>query len=484
MKNLFTIAYLVLFCNQILFSQEKITNVDTNYLKPLLSDSILKNLIFRNGDKIAICKTEEEWNANNEKNIPSLYINKNEYYYNYRAIKDERNIFPLGYKLPYFHEINITKNRLNYGYIDENGIIKADKENNYFWIANQFDNIEYSNTIHINKTSNVFTKELSPDLKVNGHVVLCIEDLSESIMSKTYDYSLLMPTDYQIFKKQIWDQFPFKNEYENGSEINITALINFNKNGENTSKINSFSTKNFQFENDIVQINTLQLFFKNRLTKPIYYGENVISNSDLNIKIIFQKKSGEYWSNYYLGNYEATVIKYNKLSSSLISDLYTAKDYGLSPVFEYKIKTLKINNQIVDSLTKYVLTSIKTKNTRNNFYSFIPGLGVLHAEPSRKKIPGIKMIHISIPIGIISLASYFYYSSQYNQYLKSSNFSTDTYRSANNAHKVFLTTATAYALLSLIDFSTTINIGRKNKKLAKRINEEINKNYNGGLLLN
>ena len=131
-----------------------------------------------------------------------------------------------------------------------------------------------------------------------------------------------------------------------------------------------------------------------------------------------------------------------------------------------------------------MITSFNSRYIQNTFYAFLPGLGVLHAEPSRKKIPGIKMIHISIPIGIISLASYFYYSSQYNQYLKSSNFSTDTYRSANNAHKVFLTTATAYALLGLIDFSTTINIGRKNKKLAKRINEEINKNYNGGLLLN
>ena len=101
----------LIFFSLYINSQELNTNVDTNYLKSNLNDSILTSRVFRNGDKIAICKTLNEWNVNNEKNIPSLFINKNEYYYNYRALKDERNIFPIGYKLPFFHEFNLSKNK-------------------------------------------------------------------------------------------------------------------------------------------------------------------------------------------------------------------------------------------------------------------------------------------------------------------------------------------------------------------------------------
>ena len=491
MKNLFTIAYLVLFCNQILFSQEKITNVDTNYLKPLLSDSILKNLSFRNGDKIAICKTTKEWNANNEKNIPSLFINKNEYYYNYRAIKDERNIFPLGYKLPYFHEINITKNRLNYGHIDENGIIKADKENNYFWIANQFDNIEYSNTIHINKTSNVFTKELSPDLKVNGYIVLCIEDLSESIKTKTYDYSLLMPKEVRKLNKQLLSILPFPNHIKNNfAEINISANIDFDRNGVKKHELISFVTSQFKYTNQKEIELKIQEVLKNQILAPQYQNQYISSNYYFNQNVNFTKKEKLFSSNdrhSILGfnsenSFKRIANEFNTNSKEFIIDtlpLYR-KNIHLKLVIEKQETILE-----KDIMSRIVLTKVKTYGSP--LWSFFPGLGTLTVVDGNgaSDISGysVGLFYTSMPIGLIAICSFIYSSINYRKHLSSTDFSSSRYQKANNGHKLFLTTASIYTLLGIIDFSISTSIKIKSKKTARKINTVIQDKYKGGFEL-
>ena len=483
----FYISFSILFIANTVFSQGK-TNVDTSYFKPNLAETILTNLKYRNGDNIIISKNQNEWNLNNEKNIPTVFINgtgKNlEYYYNYRAVKDERNIFPFGYRQPTFNEIDSslflieTKNftystfklKFTYGSIDENGIIPSESDNVYFWVNNKFkDNIEYWNTLRLKKNDMFFVKELSPDLKVNGHVVRAIEDLSELIKIKTYDYKLLMPNETKKVISKINELFQFTN-------FDFKVNIDFNNEGKNVSKISDYNTNNLNTQ--LILLNT----FLNKIEKPLYHGQNVIAKSTLKIK--FENKKNDIRSANYKYTFDSDVKKLNKLNLNLTKLLNDAQLKLFSPKVEAYSQKLIVNDSLYNSYDKKYLKGIKSRGILFSTYSIIPGLGVLNVDPIRKLNVGTKMIHFSIPLGILSLGSIIYSSILYNDYRTSSDFSTSKFKQANTFHKVFLTTATAYTILGLIDFTMTFSIGMKNNKLTRAINNEINNNYNGGLLLN
>lgn len=507
MKNLFTLAYLFLFCNQILFSQEIITNVDTFHLSPSWLNEDLKVKVFANGDSIKFIKSDliNENNPFNSSTASAYTIKKingeDVYFYNYNAVQDPRKLAPNGLVIPTANDYIVLRQKgtkfisdkkyisnkeyfvfSNVGYYQEQYGEFSDNSQFYWIKSDKIGDDTEAPKIHL--IDDKFTLQIYSQQQDYGLPVRCVEDLTVTIKTKTYDYSLLMPLAYQNLTKVIWNMFPYKNDYKNKSQINTSLTLNFNSTGENLSKLNSFSLENIQKLNSIGIENTINQILKNKLFAPKYKGENVMSSKEMNINIIFLNKSGNEISEYYKDKYESKVSAFNKLSSSLINDLYSIKDNNISPIVEFNTKIMNINNQRVDSITKYVITSFNSRYVQNTIYSFVPGLGVLHAEPGRKKIPGIKMIHISIPLGLISLGSYLIYRNAYSKYIKSNDFPINNYSTTNYIHKVFLTTATAYSILGLIDFSITIKIGLSNKKIANRLNNEIQKNFNGVLFLN
>lgn len=482
MSNYFYIL-ISFFIIDISFSQE-ITNVDTDYLKPGISDSMLKNLIFRNGDKINVCKNEEEWNLANEKNKPSVYIYQNEFYYNYNAIKDQRNIFPIGTRLPYAKELDIkyfvnkSGNLIDtYGSIDPNGIVKAEKENVYFWVADKYNgDLEFWNTIRFKKVDTYFgfEKEFSPDLKVSGFVVRPVEDLLESIKTKSYNYKLLMPIETKKTISKVNELF---NSTKSRNSSSFILQFEFTKEGENLSKIIDFKTNKLILNNQFNFLNS----YLTKIEKPIYLGQNVMAKSTMKVKIEnkqihVNKRKFEY-------SFEEDVKKLNKLNPNLSELLREAQSKLFVPKVEAFNYNLIIDDSIKNNTEKNYLIGIKSRGILYSAYSIIPGLGILNVDPTRKKTVGMKMIHLSIPIGIVSIGSMMYSSILYKDYRSSSDFSTSKFKQANTYHKVFLTTATAYALLGLIDFTMTFRVGVKNNKFTRRIKNEIKNNYNGGLLL-
>jgi hypothetical protein len=482
----------LIFFSLYINSQELNTNVDTNYLKSNLNDSILTSRVFRNGDKIAICKTLNEWNVNNEKNIPSLFINKNEYYYNYRALKDERNIFPIGYKLPFFHEFNLSKNKTTFGSIDENGLIKADNENNYFWIADKYsDNIEYSNTIHLTKTSRGYTNELSPDLKVNGHVVFAIEDISESIKTKTYEYGLLMPEEVKNFNKQLLRSLPFPNKHKsNFGYVNLSANIDFDRNGVKKNELISLIPSQINYSNQKEIELKIQELLNNKLVIPQYENQYINSNYYFNHNIVFTKKEKKissnhvyYYDNYSSGNsFKKIANEINRSSREFIIDtlpLYNKNIY-LQLVIEKQEKYI-----LKDTLSRVVLSKVKTYGSP--LWSIFPGLGTLTVVDGNgvSDISGfsVGLFFTSFPIGLVAIGSYIYSSINYRKYLYSTDFSSSRYSKANNGHKLFLTSAAIYTLLGIIDFSISSTIKIKSQKQARKINTIIKNKYNGAFVL-
>lgn len=496
MRNLLnTFIITILFAN-FLIGQEN-TNVDTNYLRPKIGDSILKSKIYRNGDKIIISKDEVEWNANNEKNIPTLFIYKNDYYYNFRAITDERNIFPIGYKLPSFYEINyllnnqnLNKRNISFGSIDENGKVKAEIENSWCWIKDKYyDNIEFANTIHIKKVNYGFENELSVDLKVNGHVVFYLEDLSESIKTKTYDFRLLMPNKFKNFNQKILSIIPFPNNNSSNNSVNILAKIEFDRSGTNKSELLSLDTKSFNFKNEDLIKNNIQNTFKYYLQTPIYKNQFVSSFSDLNYKITYENLSKTYTSSSYsfaqISKIEIIAKEFNKIRGTADFDATNLlnKTISLKVFVEKQTKILSSNNTKIDSVNRFVLTKVKPMGSQ--FLAIVPGMGIgTLTNFSENHSATFKfLLFTSLPVGLISLGSYIYSNANYNKYKASSDFPSSLYNKANRAHKVFLTTASLYTLLSVIDFSISMNIKSKSRKLGRKINNTIDDKFNGAVEL-
>lgn len=479
-----------------MISQELITNVDTNYLKPNLMLNNLSTKVFNNGDSIFYVKNYKEPNLFNDINKPAFTIVNNSgvdyFFYNYRTIIDKRGIIPKGLKIPTINDLNylkisLLKNTLSFkfiGYIDDGGYNKEDGKTQHFWFKNQLSPDERTKIFIVKKDSNTFFLDTNMIYKNWGLPIRCIEDLSESIKTNTYDYKLLMPYDYKILKSKIFSLFPFNSDIKNGDKIEIASNINFTSFGENASIITKFKSSFFDKEKELNHKNNLQNLLNTTLPKPIYRGQNVISTSELKYDIVFYKKKEYDLYSYFKDDYQERVKLFNSISSSLNKDIINAKELGLNPKIEYKSKVIFINNQKVDSISEYVLSSVKSDNFRYNLLCIIPGLGIINAEPNRKRIPGIKLFHISIPLGALSLGSLIYSSVVYNNYRNSKDFPETKYKLANTFHKVFLSTAATYSLLGLIDFSMTFKLSLKNKKLVNRINNEIQNKHNGALLLN
>ena len=491
--KLFYKLLLILFTSNYILGQEN-TNVDTNYLSPSWMSQDLNTKIFSNGDSLKFIDSKKI----DEKN-PFTYYSKPAYtikkingrdcfFYNFNAIQDKRGLAPKGQILPSANDyINLRNKGTHFEIIS----IKSAKNNNiflfdtigyyfdyyekfsdgsqFYWIKNKniVDDAEAAKFFIAD--NNKYTVQIFSQSSSNSLPVRCIEDLSESIKTKTYDYTLLMPIETKKVISRINELFKFTN-------INFNVQIDFNKEGQNTSKIIDYQPNSLN-----TQINLLNTFLS-KIEKPLYQGQNLMAKTTLKIKLETEKI--DVWSEKFEYSFNNDAQKFNTLNSTLTQLLYQAQSKLFSPKVEAYNRKLIINDSIYNSNEKNYLKGIKSRGVLFSAYSIIPGLGILKVDPIRKLKDGVKMMHFPIPLGIVSLSSFIYSSILYNDYRNSSDFSSSKFKQANTYHKVFLTTVTAYTILGLIDFTMTFRIGIKNNKLTRAINNEIKNNYNEGLLLN
>ena len=514
MKNLFTLSYLFIFCNQMFFSQEKITNVDTFYLSPSWMYEDLKVKVFTNGDSIKYIKSDliNENNPFNSSTASAYTIKKingeDVYFYNYNAVQDPRKLAPFGSVVPTASDyISLRKKGAkfitdkkyksnkeyfvfsNVGYFQELYGEFSDNSQ-YYWIKS--DKIgEETEAPKIHLIDDKFTMQIYSQQQDFGLPVRCIEDLTESIKTKKYDYSLLMPKEVRKLNKQLLSILPYPNYIKNNyAEINMSAYIDFDRNGVKKHELNSFVTRQFKYTNQKEIELKIQEIFKNKIIAPQYQNQYISSNYYFNHNVNFTKKEKlfssndvYYNSNYYSGNsFKRIANEFNTNSQEFIIDtlpLYRKNIY-LQLVIEKQEKILE-----KDTMSRIVLTKVKTYGSP--LWSFFPGLGTLTVVDGNgvSDISGysVGLFYTSMPIGLIALGSFIYSSINYRKYLSSTDFSSSRYQKANNGHKLFLTTASIYTLLGIIDFSISTSIKIKSKKTARKINTVIQDKYKGAFEL-
>jgi hypothetical protein len=115
-----------------------------------------------------------------------------------------------------------------------------------------------------------------------------------------------------------------------------------------------------------------------------------------------------------------------------------------------------------------------------SIYSFIPGLGKKQITKNSEKGHVVSFSRkqnlffgTSITLGIIGVTSKFLSNYYYSQY--TNDFANPNYKIANISQKVFLGCLTAFSVMFIYDFSTTLALGIGNKILQRKINKKIRK---------
>lgn len=233
---------------------------------------------FRNGDSIKIARSLNEWKSlsgGGKINEPVVYIRKtntgDEYYYNWYAISDPRNIAPVGYRLPETADFkcNIDLDRSNlgrlftnsttlylapYGSIEWDGVnmnfyfSKSEDNSLYIWTGTSGSDLEYAVVENISKSDTGIEARASQSFKTCGYIVRCIEDkTSEAVV---LDYGIAFPDKLDLIMKNIGEFTKRLLKTSPNEKFRAEIEVSCNEQGSNTSRLvqylGSYSGDNFK----------------------------------------------------------------------------------------------------------------------------------------------------------------------------------------------------------------------------------------------
>ena len=238
------------------------TNIDLESINNLWSTQILNTSNYQNGDSIYCYKGDlKDFISINR---PAYTIHNGIYFYNWRAVNDDRKILPNGYVIPSINQFkklnNFSKNLIlsniytkksslvdpsktfyflpAVGYVDEAGFASVDENSQTYWTDEKYEsNIEFSKGAKFFKNENTYEVnfEIEPVYSDNGLPILYIQDINSTFKSRIFSYDSIMPLQYKNCINSINQilSASFKNEVR----FNIDANIEFGSNGINKSII-------------------------------------------------------------------------------------------------------------------------------------------------------------------------------------------------------------------------------------------------------
>jgi hypothetical protein len=464
---------------------------NTNVVLPCLIDS--KNLkidTFQNGDKLELIyeKNDPEyyfWNKNINK--PSILITKTgDFLYNYRSVSDNRNLCPINKHLA--NSYDISKHYINCNSIINNvnflEFIPSCSEPAYYNIQRETQLLllsdpislvdSYSSELQKMETNQVIKiynfkeSDILPLPTYSGGALRCAYDDYKLFFSNgTHSFEKLLPTEYNFLKSKIYKSVENYHNLSQNDLLNIEVELYIDSLGRNLSSIKSSNPKYSNLEERILNIA--------RELRVYPYFEDVKIKSKSTIQIDLHRFSDEV--SYYV-TLNRTNLNRFQIKNINDYDIQQNLESCINEDFKFKYKTVryivKINGlQENNSSENYLYNVRTTKGPAYSLLSFIPGLGQVNVKSYNT--PGLKMWHISVPIGAIAIASKIYSNFYYSQYLSDLDGSNSrkNYTNANVSQKVFLTSLGLYSIMSLVDFGITFTIGCKNKALQSKVNRKL-----------
>jgi hypothetical protein len=485
------LVFLFFIINGFVYSQK--TNIILP--KPYIQKENLENVSFQNGEQLKIIKqSDNNFNLQWERsfNIPAVLITLNyQYLYNYPAINDKRNICPVGYSVMSYSDFHLLKgsktdnNLKNEFYFIRSEILndssscsegefynyKVETSTERFIGLKDDEKSKFNAVGYIQGVKdNLYYTKLKSNI---GIPVRCIErvDYDSLLKNKSFSYEELLPQEFNNLKYKLLSQVSSYHTLKENEALKIISVLEFDENGKNISKVvffNSNSVFKKKIERNFFKtIKELEIF-------PYYEDFKIKAKSEINVNL-FRGYDSE--SNYIkLDDYEVLNNNYklkNIGSYEMMKNLKVCSEKD----FKFKYKTIRytltINDEKANNPTENYLSKVKATNGPIiSLLSVIPGLGINYVKP---KYGGIKMWHISVPVGAIAIASKIYSNFYYSRFLSDTDNANArmNYRNANISQKVFFTSFYGYCILGAIDFVFTFSIGCKNKALQTKVNRKL-----------
>jgi hypothetical protein len=494
--NLFFLILIALISSIVRSQNSSFTNVDTTYLKPSWQSNNLTTSVFQTGEEIQICRDTITWKSLNFKTNPSIvFITDNkEYYYNYSAITDERQLCPYGYRVPTIEDFLQIKsiqgpqnsyssknNDFNLqlsGMLDnsDGALLLLSKSNSSTFLgtmtAGHIEPTYSFSSAHLFKDGNWKVEEW-PIPKNSGVSIRCISDLNEVIKDSIFEYKKLLPNEYKSLLNDLY--YLVRNE-DDEFIYRFGGTLNYD---ESEGVINQIQLRE-ELTGSLDESEIIPLFndrLRSFKTVPIYKGQKLKAHSKLDL--VFSKDiinlKHEIFEYYTLKN----SIELNSTLKSLTSH---ANEFGFKQFSQIEKYTIKDEGEDVITQSQKTIYKFSSRGPIYSLASVIPGLGLRLMHPNKEskyRNGGIKnaLLISSISLGVVSLASKIYSNYHYKIY-KNDPFAENEkfhYSRSNTAQKIFVSSGIAYCVLGAIDFTWTFTLGCKNKNIQHRLNKHLTK---------
>lgn len=291
-----------------------LTNVDLKCMKPRWMEVELKATSFQHGERLTQVDTPEEWKKIvNTSDEPVVLIKKNqegkdkdEYFYNYYALADPRNIFPENFKLPslsdfqksapffwigrnmfkvdtgpimyftgYSIEYNGSSNPPSY-YFSPTGDMAVQ-----FWTSDSFGNPSERKAARLEFKDGIVSVHETLASKQTGCKVLCIEDIELAYKSRVFDFQCLLPESYDFIKDTITQKIKKGHVIRGNEKLLVTIELLIEKDGKNKSRIVSIPNKKFSKG----LVSDIETIIKTMPVLPYYKGTLLSAKSLLTIEL-------------------------------------------------------------------------------------------------------------------------------------------------------------------------------------------------------
>jgi len=485
------------------------TNIDTNYFQQQWSSSFLNVTKFRNNLELYDATNDSYFFKINKPAYIKKSINgKIYFFYNWRAVGHPDTLAPRGFKIasrvdyknvlkkqhlliePKLYDSSSDKSLVDYlnspfyvhfvGYIDEGGY-NLDVKYQHYWTSNSMigSDVAISQRFTIDEKSTNVISDFLPMDKDFGYLVLCVENLEESVKDSLFDYQMLMPNEFKRLLLDVALTIKGQYDFKNNDIVLIKGKIGFNKNGASISKLNSIKS-DFNFLNQKTAESMIREQLLSSSTKPYYKGQILQSETNFDLSVI----------------QEITIRKFHFLNlkiyrgylSDKIDSAYLCDLIDRANSFDFKCKVIEKkftatdNGTIINSEIRKDIKSFKSKGPIYALGCVLPGFGLSlitsnnYNSNSRKSLKKTLWIS-SLSLGAVAIASKHYSNNYYKQY-RNDIFNTsaaENYKKANLSQKIFLASAIGYGVLGVLDFSYTFTIGCKNKSAQRQLNKNIGK---------